>query len=91
MIITTMVIVTQSPRSDDSLEQGQNSGGSSTAWMVVAIIFLVIALSAIALSIIMGYLLHKKTRVMENSNAPNFGTNSKKLVEEGNVSGSTCI
>ena len=91
LISTTTVIASQSPTNDDSLDQSQKSGGSSTAWMVVAIVFLVIALTAIALSIIMGYLLHKKTRAMENSSPSNSGTDSKKLVEESIVSRSSYI
>ena len=79
---------TQSPSSEDSLEQGQKSGGSSMAWMVVAIVFLIIALSTIVLTTVMGYLLYKKTRVMENSNESKFGTNVKNIIEEGKVSGS---
>ena len=89
LTITTTITASQSPSSDDSLEQSQKSVGSSMAWMVVAVVFLLIALSAIVLSIIMGYLLHKKTKAMENTSACTVGANSKKLVEGGKVSGST--
>ena len=67
------------------LDQSLNAEGSTTAWMVVAILFLVITISAIVLNVIMGYLLHKKAKTLKLPSAAASGTATKESAKEGTL------
>ena len=82
---TTTVVVSQTPN-DSSLDQGLKGEGSTMAWMVVAILFLITTISAIVLSTIMGYLLHKKGKTLEVSSAVASGSATKESAQGGTVS-----
>ena len=64
--LETTITVNQTP-GNAVIDQSSKSSGSQTVWMVVAILFLVIAISAIVLSMFMGYLLHKKNKTIKIS------------------------
>ena len=68
-------------------DQTLKSETPNTAWIVLAILFLVMAVSGFVVSIIMGYVLYKKTNTLEKSSistsAPTSGTNEP--VKEGTV------
>ena len=82
---TTTVTVSQTPNSV-LLDQCLKAEGSTTAWMVVAILFLIITISAIVLNVIMGYLLHKKAKTPKISSAAALGSVTKESAKEGTVS-----
>ena len=75
----TTVIVNHTP------DETSKSDRSLTVWMVVAILFIVIAISAIAFSISLGYVFHKKINTLKNSTIATSATNTE-LVTEGNFS-----
>ena len=70
--------------SNGPVDQSSKSDGSQVVWMVVVILLLGIAISSIALSIFMGYLLHKKTKT--TSTVVSYSDN-KETAEQGKVSG----
>ena len=62
------VTVTVDHTPDNAMvDQSSKSDGSQTAWMVAAIVFFVIAVSAIVLSIFLGYFLRRKGNAVEKS------------------------
>ena len=63
-ISTTTVVVSQTPE-NVYLDQALKPEGSKTAWMVVAILFLVIAISSVTFSAILGYIVCKRVKIME--------------------------
>ena len=74
----TKTVVVSQTSNNPSLEQNQGSEGSTLAWMVATILLLLIAFSAIFLSISAGYLLYKKTKSLK--------TFSKESPKQGTVS-----
>ena len=66
------------------VDQGSKSSGSQTAWMMVAILFLVIAITAIVLSTFMGYLLYKKTKTFKGSFTARSDYDTKEPGKDGN-------
>ena len=56
--------------------------------MVVAILFLVIAILAIVLNIIMGHFLRKKMKTLESLKAAASGADAKEFFKQGKVSNS---
>ena len=82
---TTTVVVSQT-QNNVSLGQSLKAEGSTTAWMMVAILFLLIAISAIVLNVIMGYLLHKKAKCLKISNGVASEIATKESAKEGTVS-----
>ena len=66
------------------------SDGSLTKWMVLAILFIVIAVSAITLSIFVGYFSYKKIKTLEKSLTAISATNTKELLTQGTVSLVNC-
>ena len=64
-------------------DQSLQSNGSLTAWMAVTILFIVIAVSAITLSIFVGYFWYKKIMTLEKSLAAFSATNTKELLTQG--------
>ena len=85
---TTTVVVSQTPN-NLSLEQSLKAEGSTTAWMVVAILFLLIAIFVIVLNAIMGYHLHKKANYLRISNGAASEVATEKSAKEGTVSHSS--
>ena len=63
--------------------QGSTSTRSQTVWVVMATVFLVIAVSAIVLSIFLGYFLHKKGKTMDMSTTATIHPSTIELVAEG--------
>ena len=74
---TYTVVVTESP-SEDVLSQNLESTGSQAAWTVVAIIFTVTTGLSVTLVIILGYLLYKRTQMMNELNSTSSGQNLSK-------------
>ena len=65
------------------VDQSSKSDGSQTAWMVAAIVSFVIAVSAIVLSIFLGYFLHRKRKRVEKSTIAPSNPNAIELVTKG--------
>ena len=57
--------------------------GSLTVWVVLAILFIVIAVSPITLSIFVGYFSYKKIRALKDSLAAISASNTKEQHTEG--------
>ena len=86
MAETTSFTMNSTP--DNSMvDQSLQSDGSLSAWMAVAIVLLVIAVSAIFLSIFVGYFSHKKMKTLEISLAAVSSANNKELHTQGKLSG----
>ena len=81
-------LLSLSELANESLNQSLKRERSSSVWIALATLFLVMATSVIALSILMGCILHKKTKTQENSStciaASSSGTNDP--MKEGRVS-----
>ena len=73
----TTITVYQTP-SNAMVDKGATSSGSLTVWMVVAILFLVIAIAAIVLSTLLGYILYKKTTTFKGSFTANSDHDTKE-------------
>ena len=67
-------------------DNSSDSNGSQAVWVVVAILFLVIAVSAIVSSTFLGYLLYKKVKSQGNANAAASGRETNTSVGEGMIS-----
>ena len=86
-LIILHTLATTTPEShtpDDAMvDQCSTSSGSQTVWMVVAIVFFVIAASAIILSIFLGYFLHRKGKILDKSTTATANPNTMEVVTEG--------
>ena len=72
------VIMNSSP--DNGLvDQSGTSDVSCTMWMVIAVLFLIIAIFAIVLSAVLGFLLHKKSSTMKTE------ADKKEMVRAGKL------
>ena len=81
---TLAATIPESNTPDDAMvDQCSTSNGSQTVWMVVAIVFFVIALSAIVLNIFLGYFLHRKGKILDMSTTGTSNPNTIKVVTEG--------
>ena len=79
---TNSVTINSTP-DNPMVDQSLQSDGSMTVWVVVTILFIVIAVLAITLSIFVGYFSHKKIRTLKNSLAAISATHTKELLTEG--------
>ena len=59
------------------------SDGSMTVWVVLTILFIVIAVSAVVFSIFVGYFSHKMVRTLKHSLAAISSAHTKELLTEG--------
>ena len=84
MVTTTSVVPCRQESS--AADQSSDYNGSRAVWVVMAILFLVIAVSAIVSSTFLGYLLHKKVKSQGNVNIAASGTNTNRSVGEGEIS-----
>ena len=80
--IATTGTVSHTPNSG-MVDQGSRSNGSQTVWMVVAILFIMIALSTTVFNIFLGYILLKKINTLKNSSTATSATRIMELVTEG--------
>ena len=71
MVTTASVVPCQ--QESNLANKSSDSNRSQAVWVVVAILFLVIAVSAIVLSTFLGYLLHKKVKNQGNAIAAPSG------------------
>ena len=83
--LATTVTVNYTP-DNAMMGQSSNSNGSQTVWMAVAILFMVIATSAIVFSIFMGCLLHKKVKAFKRSTTEDCNNGTTKPVGKGKIS-----
>ena len=77
------ITVTVNHTPDVMVNQGSNFDWLLTVWMVGAIVLLVIAVSAIILSILLGYLLCKKRNTVDKSSSATSNPNTIELVTKG--------
>ena len=70
-----------------TVEGSSNFDGLQAAWMVAAIVFFVIAVSAIVLNIFLSYFLYRTRKGMDNSTTATSNPNTIELVTEGESEG----
>ena len=83
--LATTVTVNHTP-DNDLVDQSSKCNGSQTLWMVLAILFIVIAVSTVVFSIFVGYFSRKKFQTLEYSNTATCTINTKGLGREGKFS-----
>ena len=66
--------------------QSSTSDGAQTVWMVVAILFIMIATFAIVFTTFMGCLLHKKANTFKHSTTEDCNNDTTKSAKEGKIS-----
>ena len=89
MVTTASVVPCQ--QESNLADKSSDSDGSQAVWVVVAILFLVIAVSAIVSSTFLGYLLHKKVKNHGNASTAASSTGTNRSVGEGKISNTQCI
>ena len=82
--LPTMFIVNQA-RSNIILDQSSEAVGSQTPWMVLAILFIIIAVVGFALSALLGFLLYK-IKMLDKPNMSSSKSNHRKLPSDGELS-----
>ena len=83
-ISTTTVIVSQTP-GNVVLNQVSESTGSQTAWMAVAILFIIFGILGLILSLVLGCLLYKKYKRLDKPNTSSSTHYCKTPLAEGEL------
>ena len=77
---TTTLIVTQTP---DNVIVSQSSQSTETAWTAIAVIFIIISIVCVMLNIVLGCVLYKKRKAMEDSMPGASSKEQKMPIPEG--------
>ena len=85
MAETTSFTMNSTP-DNTMVDKSLQSDGSMTAWMAVAIVLLMVAVSAIFLSIFVGYFSRKKMKTMQISFTAITSSSNKELLKQGKFS-----
>ena len=80
-VSTATVVVSQTPN-NIFLSETSKYAGSQSAWMVAAILFIIISILAVILSLILGYLLFKKDKIPEKPNTSSSSQQHRKPLPE---------
>ena len=86
IVVVTSTSVVPCQQESGLADQNSDCNGSQAVWVVMTILFLVIAVSAIVSSTFLGYLLHKKVKSQGNANAAASGTDTNTSIRKGTIS-----
>ena len=82
-IVTQTIVVTQTPGTLPPVQVLDSvSEASQTAWMVVAILFLVIAIVAVAIIVILGFMLYQKSNAQKLSGVVTISSSTENILSK---------